>query len=111
MGLDERYHVHFRNRFRKLTTEHLEIDKHLTVVCPVKAINDSLYPEGLVFSNFVFKEYPNIKISTNSKRRTLHEREEFAELRRIELETYRASFRIRQALKHRQPRRAPEGTI
>ena len=64
LGLGERYHQPLRTTYRKLMLAHPGADKELTLAVTVKAMNDTLGPEGIVPSALVFGEYPQIFTKT-----------------------------------------------
>lgn len=65
LGLGERYHEPLRSTFRKIKLSQPNAGRHLALSCAVKAINDTLGPEGIVPSALVFGEYP--QVSTRSE--------------------------------------------
>lgn len=60
LNIGERYHQPLRTVFRKLKIEHPTADKHLTLALCVKAMNDTLGPNGVVPSTLVFGEVPPV---------------------------------------------------
>lgn len=67
LGLGERYHGPLRSTFRKIKASRADANKRLALALSVKAMNDTLGPEGLVPSALVFGEFP--QIGTRSERR------------------------------------------
>lgn len=61
LSLGERYREPLRPTFRKIKSSQPGIDKLIALVCSVKAMNDSLGPEGLVPSALVFGEFLRIR--------------------------------------------------
>ena len=85
--------------------EHPDTDKDHALAVSVKAINDTLGPEGFVPSSLVFGEFPTIH--TDSERRasrpTTAERASVVESARTEMEKIMAELRIRRSLHHSVP--------
>ena len=108
LGLGERYHQPLRNTFRKLNVSYPNVDKQSLLNFSVKALNDTLGPEGLVPSALVFGEFPST--FTTLERRpppaTLQWRAELANMARKEMEKEMAKVRIRRGLSHSVPRSA-----
>ena len=74
----------------------------------VKAINDTLGPEGIVPLALVFGEYPSILsfIGANLPRPTLAESVSAAQDARKIMSKHMAQVRVKRALKHRTPKAA-----
>lgn len=72
LGLDERYHHLLRQTFQNIILEHPQTDSKVALAAPVKAMNDTLGPEGLVPSVLVFEEFPKAftRSETSLERRT-----------------------------------------
>ena len=105
LGLGERYHGPLRNTYRKLRISYPNADKALTLAMAVKAMNDTLGPEGIVPSALVFGEYPQVFTESEDPlpRATLDERAKMAEEARAEMEEIMAKMRAARALKHATP--------
>ena len=58
IGLCERYHGPLRTIFRRIRKECPDIDKDLALKSAVKAMNDTVGPEGLVPSLLAFGIHP-----------------------------------------------------
>lgn len=61
LGLRERCNHPLRTTFRKLRLDYPILDKELLPLMAVKAMNDTLGPEGLFPSSLVFGEYPKVQ--------------------------------------------------
>ena len=58
LGLEERYHQPLRNTYRKIMSEHPQTPPASALTASIKALNDTLGPEGLVPSALVFGKFP-----------------------------------------------------
>ena len=105
LGLGERYHHPLRQTYRKIKAEHLATEPELALVHSVKAMNDTLGPEGLVPSAFVFGEFPKVFTPAEEPhpRATVESRAAIASRARREMEQHMAKLRIRRALHHAIP--------
>lgn len=105
LGLGERYHQPLRQTFRKVMSEHPNTPPSRALAASVKAMNDTLGPEGLVPSALVFGEFPRVftKSETPSERLTLKERASIAQSARKEMGKIMAEMRVRRGLHHRIP--------
>lgn len=105
LNLGERYHEPLRTTYRKLMIAHPGADKHLTLALCVKAMNDTLGPNGVVPSSLVFGEHPQVftRSETPPPRATLDERAKIATEARQEMERYMARVRTDRALRHAVP--------
>ena len=105
LGLGERYHQSLRNPYRKIMSEHLPTPPASALADSVKALNDTLDPEGLVPSALVFGEFPPMftKSESPAQRATLQDRASVAQSARKEMEKIMAEMRVRRALHHRVP--------
>ena len=65
LGIGEPYHQHLRQTFRKIMADHKKTDRDLALALAVKAMNDTLGPEGLVPSVLVFGQYPKFNIPSS----------------------------------------------
>ncbi len=61
IGIGERYQKLLRKTYRELKCDHLSALRQLLLALPVKAMNDTLRPEGTAFSVQVFGEYPGVR--------------------------------------------------
>ena len=61
LGIGERYHSPLRNTYTKLKTDHPKATRSLLLRMAIKAMNDTLGPEGIVPSALVFGEFPSIR--------------------------------------------------
>ena len=98
-SLGERYHQPLRQIYRKIMSEHSQTPPERALTATVKAMNDTLGPEGLVTSAIVFGEFPRgfTKSETPSQRPTLEERAPIAQSARKEMGKIMAEMRIRLA--------------
>ena len=105
LGIGERYHQPLRTTYRKMRTDHPNADKKLTLSMAVKAMNETLGPEGLVPSLLVFGEYPEINLpgEPHQTRPSTDERAALAQTARAEMERIMAKLRIQRALRHAVP--------
>ena len=105
LGLGERYHQPLRQTFRKIMAAHPKTPPARALAASLKAMNDTLGPEGLVPSALVIREFP--PVFTNSEapaaRLTLRERASVAQSARKEMGKIMAEMRVRRALHHRTP--------
>lgn len=105
LGLGERYHQPLRNTFRQVSLTHSHVLKAVRLMMAVKAMNDTLGPEGIVPSDLVFGEYPQIRASGVGRLYCpdLAERAIIAEEARNELSAQMAKIWLECALRHRVP--------
>ena len=106
LGIGERYHQPLRNTYRKLKIDFANVAPQLLLAMSVKALNDTLGPEGLVPSALVFGEYPSTRLYTDGAadpRASLESRARLATAARKEMERHMASVRIKRALRHSVP--------
>lgn len=103
LDIGERYHPPLRTTYRRIVQALPEAEKSLPPVCPVKAMNDTLPPEGLVPSALVFGEFPRVaKPSEHTqKRASIDKRADYAQIARKEMESKRAT--LKHALHHAVP--------
>ncbi len=85
-------------------------DKELLLSLAVKAMNNTLGPEGLVPSSLVFGELPQDHTASEipKQRDTLGERAAMAHAARTEMQRIMARMRVARGLKHAVPRAADE---
>lgn len=57
LGLGERYHQPLHQTYRKIMAKHTNVDPQYALAAAVKAMNDTLVPEGLGPSALVFGEF------------------------------------------------------
>ena len=88
--------------------EHKKTDRDLALALSVKAMTDTLGPEGLMPSALVFGEFPKIRTqgSKPTPRATLLSRKDVAETARKEMEKHVAKMKINRALNHMVPKAA-----
>lgn len=105
LGIGERYHQPLRYTFRKLKLAYPGMSDSTRLAMALKAMNDTLGPEGLVPSALVFGEYPSLRVfgETPQPRATLEARAILAKEDRKEMEQQMASLRVKRALKYRVP--------
>ena len=60
LRIGERYHEPILSTFRTMRIDYPNVDKELLLQLAVKAMNDSLGPEGLIPSSLVFGELPRV---------------------------------------------------
>ena len=96
LGLGERYHQPLRNTLRKLRREYPKASKELLFSLSVKAMNDTLGPEGLVPTVLVFGEHPHpITAKEIPPPRIVNaSRARIAVVARIEMEKHMANVRV-----------------
>lgn len=105
LGIGERYHQPLRQTYRKILVEHSNADPSLALALSVKALNDTLGPEGHVPSALVFGEFPlpYTKSEQKPQRLTVDERAAIASLARKEMSEIMARMRIARGLRHAVP--------
>lgn len=105
LGIGERYHEPLRTTFRKIMSADPTRNMHTALACAVKAMNDTLGPEGLVPSALVFGEFPHLApdYSPRSERSTLQQRSNMAHIARTEMSKIMDRLRLQRALRHAVP--------
>ena len=105
LGLGEGYHQPLRQAYRRIKAEHPTTEPQLALALAVKAMNDTLGPEGLVPSALVFGEFPQVvmRSETAHPRATLESRAAVATAARQEMEEQMAKLRVKRALHHATP--------
>lgn len=105
LGIGERYHEPVRTTFRKLLLQYPMVRKTLLLQMTVKALNDTLGPEGLVPSSLVFGELPRVHTpsETPKNRDTLGERAALAHSARVEMQAIMSKMRVARGLRHSIP--------
>ena len=103
--IGERYHQPLLKTFLKLKLQYDKVQDSALLAMSVKAMNDTLDPEGCVPSTLVFGEYPAPILSGFERARmgTLEDRSRIVEAARKEMERHMASGRLKRALKHKVP--------
>lgn len=103
LGSGERYHEPLRRIFRKIKRETPRINNNVALRISIKAMNDTLGPEGLVPSLLVFGCVPRFPC-INSKQPNQKERMVALNAARQEMAEITAELRIKKALSTRIPR-------
>lgn len=106
LGIGERYHQPLRNTFRKAKISMAtHIPNSSILAMSVKAMNDTLGPEGFVPSALVFGVYPSTQVFEDPKdpKPTLQERAKLAATIRAEMDQHMAKLRVMRALRHQVP--------
>ena len=105
LGLGERYHHSLRYTYRKLKIAYSTVSESMLLSTAVKALNDTLGPEGLVPSALVFGEFPSAYTTTEypRARKTLESRALVANAARRDMEKQMAQVRVQRALRHATP--------
>ena len=103
IGLGERYHQPLRQTFRNIMAAHPKNLPAGVLAASVKAMIDTLGPEGLVPSALVFGEFPPVikKSEAPAARLKLRERASVAKSARKEMGKIIAEMRVRRALHHK----------
>ena len=103
LGPGERYHAPLRQVYLKIRHEHPSLDKETALRLAVKALNDTMGPEGLVPSLLVFGVLPRFP-AVNTKLPNQVERMEALKNARAEAAAITAQIRVRKALLAKVPR-------
>lgn len=103
LGSGERYHDTLRRIFKKVKHEHPGMNREIALRIAVKAINDTMGPEGLVPSLLVFGCLPRFPATTSNVIEQERRMRALNEARR-EMASVTAELRIRKALLSRAPR-------
>lgn len=103
IGSGERYHGPLRRVFNKIKHENPKMPRELTLSLALKALNDTMGPEGLVPTLLVFGTLPRFP-TVESSNAGQFERMNALESARKEYATITAELRIRKALMSRVPR-------
>ena len=105
LRIGERYHQPLRTAFRKLSIAYPTLPRPLLLSMSVKAMNDTLGPEGIVPSALVFGEYPPLRSAGDSvvPRPDLATRASVASQARADMSKIMARLRIQRALRHNVP--------
>ncbi len=105
LGSGERCHAPLRRIFLKIREEYPKIDKNIVLKLAVRAMNDTMGPEGLVPSYLVFGCIPRFP-STDSTLPTQQQRMDAMQAARREMAIITAELQIRKALMSRVLRNA-----
>ena len=105
LGSGERYHAPLRRIFLKIREPHPKMDKNIILKLPVKVMNDTMGPEGLVPSYLVLVCIPRFP-SAGSPLPMQQQRMDAVQSARREMAIIFAELRIRKALSSRVPRNA-----
>ena len=105
LGIGERYHEPVRTTFRKIMFVYPNVDKTLLLQMAIKAMNDTLGPEGLLPSSLVFGELPRVYTAskTPQPRDTLGERATMVHAAHTEMQRIMAKMRVARGLRHSVP--------
>ena len=105
LGIGERHHKPLRDTYRKLKFDHPKMQRQVLVALAIKAVNDTLGPEGIVPSALVFGEFPSLHsfLGPMVPRPTLAERAFAAQEARRHMSKHMAAIKIERSLKHRTP--------
>ena len=105
LGIGERYHKPLRDTYRKLKVDYPSMQRQLLLALSVKAMNDTLGPEGTVPSALVFGEFPSLRSVSEPiiPRPTLAERAEAALRARRYMSQHLARAKVKRALHHKPP--------
>jgi hypothetical protein len=97
IGPGERYHGPLRRIFQKVRYDYPNLNPDISLRLAVKAMNDTMNPEGLVPSYLVFGILPRFPAS-KSKLPSQMDRMKALEAARAEMETITSELRVRRAL-------------
>lgn len=102
MNLGEGLHQPLRLTYRKLRLDHPKISIQLLLIIAVKALNDTIGPDGVVSSALVFGDYPSLRSFEKPRmlNPTLAERALFAQKARRLMAQHMANTRVTRALGH-----------
>ena len=105
LNVGERYHHPLRQTYRKILIENPTCPPEEALAAAVKAMNDTVGPEGFVPSALVFGEFPRVHTASSSatSRPSLSSRAKVANTARSEMEHHMASLRLQRALRHTVP--------
>ena len=103
LGPGERYHAPLRQVYLKIRHERPTVDKETSLRLAVKALNDTMGPEGLVPSLLVFGVLPRFP-AVNTELPDQVERMEALKEARAEAATITAQLRVRKAMLAKVPR-------
>ena len=102
IGAGERYHAPLRRIYDKVLFDFPNLDKHLGLKLAVKAMNDTMGPEGLVPSMLVFGVLPRFPVSTIDLPNQV-DRMNALKSARAEMETIACELKLAQALRSKLP--------
>lgn len=102
LGIGERYHYALRQTYRKIFVEYPTADPSLAIAVSVKALNNTIGPEGSVLSALVFGEFPLPYRQTKQKPQRLNVdgRAPIETTARKEMSKIMARKRLRRGLEH-----------
>lgn len=105
LGLGERHHEPLRATYRKMMVSHPSIEKHWALDLFVKAMNDTLGPEGIVPSVLEFGKYPQVFTTSESRPPPpfVTERAIIADTTRSEREKQMATLKQKRGMHHAVP--------
>ena len=105
LGIGERYYKPLRNTYLKLKVDRPAMQRQLLLALAVKAMNDTLGPEGHVPSSLVFGEFPSLRTFEGPivPHPTLAERGEAAQEARRYMARNLARVRMKGALNYHKP--------
>lgn len=102
IGSGERYHAPLRRIYQKIRYSEADIQPELALRLAVKAMNDTMNPEGLVPSLLVFGVLPRFP-ALHTQLPNHEERMRALKVAQMEMETITSELRLRQALLSRLP--------
>jgi len=102
LGNGERYHNPLRRIFLKILKDHPNLDKVLALNITVKAMNDTMGPEGIVPTLLVYGIMPHVQ-ATKGTLPNQKERMKAITTSQLEMNTITAELRIRKALLSKVP--------
>ena len=97
LGSGERHQAPLRQVYLKIRHEHHSVDKETSLRLSIKALNDTMGPEGLVPSLLVFGVLPRFS-AVDTKLPNQVERMEALKNARAEAEAISAKLRVRKAI-------------
>lgn len=105
LGFGERYHQPLRSTFRKISTTYPQLSKELRLSVAVKEMNVTLGPKCLVASDFVFRQFPQLRAPAagNLPRPDLVERGKIENEARAEMLNQMSKLCLNRALRHQVP--------
>lgn len=102
IGIGERYHDPLRRIFLRICEDVPDLDHHVSLQIAVKAMNDTMGPEGLVPSMLVFGTLP--RLSPHSTTLPNHvDRMHAMEVARLEMTNITAKIKLQRALRSKLP--------
>ena len=102
LGVGERYHEHLKRIFRKVMEDEPDLPEEIALQLSVKAMNDTVNPEGLVPSLLLFGTVP--RFEPHSSRLPNHEaRMRAMTVARREMDDVTARLKLQRALRSKLP--------